>query len=79
VFEDLFGTPHGLEFGPAAEMYGLDYTVATTPAEYEAAVRASVAKQGVSIVEVRTERDANLKAHGEVWSLVRQALAEARG
>src|SRR5690606_3618190 len=77
VFEDLFGTPHGLDFRHAAALYGLDYRPVQTPAEYDAAIRASVGRQGVSIVEVRTRRDENLEYHNRIWAGVREALAAA--
>ncbi len=78
VFEDLFGTPHGLDFRHAAALYGLDYTLAQSPADFDAAVSASVSRRGVSIVEVQTQRDENLSYHGLIWRNVREALAAAR-
>jgi 2-succinyl-5-enolpyruvyl-6-hydroxy-3-cyclohexene-1-carboxylate synthase len=78
VFEELFGTPHGLDFRYAAEMYGLEYTLARSPEDLDAAVSASVRHPGVCIVEVRTRRNENLSFHGQIWRNVREALAAAR-
>ena len=71
-FEELFGTPHGLDFRHAAEMYGLAYHRADCWDDFRSAVRESMASDGVTIVEVRTGRRANARLHRELW----QAVAE---
>ena len=73
-FEVLFGTPHGLDFAPAAELYGLPFERVMTPVEYETALRTSFERPGVSIIEVRTNRDENLEAHRTLWRDVAAAL-----
>ncbi|MSQ61751.1 MAG: 2-succinyl-5-enolpyruvyl-6-hydroxy-3-cyclohexene-1-carboxylic-acid synthase [Dehalococcoidia bacterium] len=73
-FEELFGTPHGLDFRPAAELYGLDYHLAGNRDEFRAAVGRSLAAPGVAIVEVRTERGANLRLHHELMRTVSTAI-----
>jgi len=73
-FEALFGTPHGLDFAPAAELYGLPFERVSTPAEYETALRASFDRPGVSIIELRTIRTENLEAHRSLWRDVATAL-----
>jgi 2-succinyl-5-enolpyruvyl-6-hydroxy-3-cyclohexene-1-carboxylate synthase len=75
-FERLFGTPHGLEFRPLAELYGARYTLATSWEQFRAAVGAGLAG-GLHIVEVRTERGQNVADHRAIWPLVSAALAAA--
>ncbi|MEE9277438.1 MAG: 2-succinyl-5-enolpyruvyl-6-hydroxy-3-cyclohexene-1-carboxylic-acid synthase, partial [Dehalococcoidia bacterium] len=79
-FETLFGTPHGLTFASAAALYGLDHRAVDSPADFADAVRESLNAPGVQIVEVRTERHANVAVHRDIWKRVatrcREALAE---
>lgn len=73
-FEELFGTPHGLDFRPATEMYGLDYQ---RPADWQAfrlALQHSLNAPGVSLIEVRTERRANAELHRTLWEAVAQTV-----
>jgi 2-succinyl-5-enolpyruvyl-6-hydroxy-3-cyclohexene-1-carboxylate synthase len=76
VFEPLFGTPHGLDFRPLAELYGATYSHATSWPEFRAAVVASVARRGLHIVEVRTDRSQNVADHRAIWPAVTAALRE---
>jgi 2-succinyl-5-enolpyruvyl-6-hydroxy-3-cyclohexene-1-carboxylate synthase len=78
-FETLFGTPHGLEFRHAAQMYGAAYAHAATWEAFRAHMQESLAaadpqRGGVSIVEVRTNRDRNVALHKEIWTAVEAAL-----
>jgi 2-succinyl-5-enolpyruvyl-6-hydroxy-3-cyclohexene-1-carboxylate synthase len=75
-FERLFGTPHGLGFGPAAAMFGLDFRRATTPAELAAALDATVARPGRHLVEVVVPRPSVVEDHR---SLQAEVLAAIRG
>jgi 2-succinyl-5-enolpyruvyl-6-hydroxy-3-cyclohexene-1-carboxylate synthase len=76
-YEALFGTPHGLDFTPVAQLYGLDWCTVATPAEYKAALSASFARPGVSVVEVKTNREENLRAHQQIWRDVATAVRGA--
>ncbi len=76
-FEELFGTPHGLEFHHLAAMYGLSHEITKTASSFDAAVAKSLAQPGVSLVEVRTDRDLNLRAHAELWQQVADSLNAA--
>jgi 2-succinyl-5-enolpyruvyl-6-hydroxy-3-cyclohexene-1-carboxylate synthase len=74
-FEALFGTPHGLDFAPIADLYGVGYQRVTTREEYRAALLASFEAPGVQVIEVRTDREENLRLHQEIWQAVEAALA----
>jgi 2-succinyl-5-enolpyruvyl-6-hydroxy-3-cyclohexene-1-carboxylate synthase len=73
-FEELFGTPHGLDFRPAADMYGLNYRRPANWDEFRVAVRQSLDCPGVTLIEVRTERRANAALHRRLWDVVSRAV-----
>jgi 2-succinyl-5-enolpyruvyl-6-hydroxy-3-cyclohexene-1-carboxylate synthase len=73
-FEELFGTPHGLDFRPVTEMYGLAYRPVRSWAELRTAVRESVASPGVTLVEVPTDRPANVRLHRQLWEVAARAI-----
>jgi len=77
-FEQLFGTPHGLDFAPAAALYGATYQRAGNSAALREAVRRGVTGSGLHVVEVRTDRARNVTLHREAWSAVAAALRHAR-
>jgi 2-succinyl-5-enolpyruvyl-6-hydroxy-3-cyclohexene-1-carboxylate synthase len=77
-FEELFGTPHGLDFRHTAALYGLEYACPETPDDFDAAVARSLKSTGVSLIEVRTDRAENLALHRDIWAKVAEALARDR-
>lgn len=78
-FEQLFGTPHGLDFAPAAALYGARYhRVASHEALGEAVAAATVAG-GLHLVELRTDRVRNVALHRAAWEAVGAAIAARRG
>jgi 2-succinyl-5-enolpyruvyl-6-hydroxy-3-cyclohexene-1-carboxylate synthase len=56
AFSEFFSTPHGLDFGKAAELYEIPYCLATSLAEFEEAFARLILGEGPSILEVRTRR-----------------------
>lgn len=75
-FEALFGTPHGLDFRPAADLYGASYCLASNWAEFSDAVARGLTETGLKIVEVRTDRERNVTMHREIWRAVSAALSD---
>jgi 2-succinyl-5-enolpyruvyl-6-hydroxy-3-cyclohexene-1-carboxylate synthase len=73
-FETLFGTPHGLDFAPVAQLYGVDFQRVRTRQEYRAALTASFFAPGVQVIEIRTDREENLKLHQRIWDEVARAV-----
>ncbi len=71
-FEELFGTPHGLDFSLAARLFGLDHTLATNAAELAAAVGRP--PHGPRLVEMQFERSAGAAAFRGAVEQVRAAL-----
>jgi len=74
-FEELFGTPHGLEFSAAATLYGARYRRAETWPSLREGVAEGIAGRGLHIVEMRTKRQRNVVLHREAWGSVAAALA----
>lgn len=75
-FTDLFITPHGLEFGPAAELYGLAYTRVDNRQAFRQSLRAALAAGEPALIEVRTDGRADHERRQELLAAV---LAEVRG
>jgi 2-succinyl-5-enolpyruvyl-6-hydroxy-3-cyclohexene-1-carboxylate synthase len=69
-FETLFGTPHGLDFRPLAQMYGACYERVASWEMFRAAVQRGIEAGGLHIVEVPTERARNVMLHREIWQAV---------
>ncbi|MFN8517376.1 MAG: 2-succinyl-5-enolpyruvyl-6-hydroxy-3-cyclohexene-1-carboxylic-acid synthase, partial [Chloroflexia bacterium] len=55
-FEQLFGTPIGLDYAAAAALYGATFHRASDWSDFRTAVANGIAGDGLSIVEVCTER-----------------------
>jgi 2-succinyl-5-enolpyruvyl-6-hydroxy-3-cyclohexene-1-carboxylate synthase len=57
-----------------ADIYGVGFERATTRDEYREALQRSFAAPGVSVVEVKTDRNANLRLHQRIWRDVTAAV-----
>ncbi|MFZ0090069.1 MAG: thiamine pyrophosphate-dependent enzyme, partial [Solirubrobacteraceae bacterium] len=73
-FEEHIATPHGLEFEHAATLYGLGYARVESADELAAALQDDHGDRGARIVEVRTDRAANLALHRRVADAALAAL-----
>ncbi|MCB1249508.1 MAG: hypothetical protein KDB36_08870, partial [Acidimicrobiales bacterium] len=74
VFEQLFGTPHGLDLAAVAAAHGIAVTVADDPEQVGAAVRATAGTPGVRAVVVRTDRRAGAAARSGLHRAMGTAL-----
>lgn len=70
TFERLFGTPLGLDYEHAVRMYGGGFTRVGNWDEFRKAVGCSLEKEGLHVVEVPTDRAANVAMHRERWNHV---------
>ena len=77
IFEPYFGTPHGLTFDKAAELYGLGYSRVQSWAEFHQTVADCITTPGTNIVEVPGDRTRNVESHRRVQTVVVKALAAA--
>ena len=76
-FEELFGTPHGLDFRHAARLYGLDYCEPEDGQAFRTALEKAFHNPGVSLIAVHTDRDANVRLHRDTWQAVSQRIRAA--
>jgi 2-succinyl-5-enolpyruvyl-6-hydroxy-3-cyclohexene-1-carboxylate synthase len=72
-FEELFATPHGLDFADAARWAGVDYTLATDRSDLAVAVARPGA--GPHLIEVQFDRADSAAAYRRAIASVREALS----
>jgi 2-succinyl-5-enolpyruvyl-6-hydroxy-3-cyclohexene-1-carboxylate synthase len=65
-FEALFGTPHGVDFANVAALSEAALRRPASLGELRGAVTEGIERGGLHLVEVRTERKANVAAHREL-------------
>jgi len=73
-FEQLFGTPHGVDLSLLAAAHGLMTVEPATAADVADAVRSSIHAGGPRIVRIRTDRSANVQLHDQLNAAVAAAL-----
>ena len=73
-YEELFGTPHGIDVGPIVTALGGEHRLVGA-ADLGAAAADSIGRSGVRVLELRTDRARNLALHREVAAVVAKALA----
>jgi 2-succinyl-5-enolpyruvyl-6-hydroxy-3-cyclohexene-1-carboxylate synthase len=73
-FEQLFGTPTGLDFAPAVQMYGGHFQHVESWEQFRSAVQQGLSGTGLHVVEVTTERDSNVAMHRQLWQAIEQTL-----
>jgi 2-succinyl-5-enolpyruvyl-6-hydroxy-3-cyclohexene-1-carboxylate synthase len=75
-FTDLFLTPHGLTFGHAAALYGLEYTAVRDAAELEAALANRRPPTAAHLIEVITDGAADYERHRAALAAVAAKVEE---
>jgi 2-succinyl-5-enolpyruvyl-6-hydroxy-3-cyclohexene-1-carboxylate synthase len=78
TFEALFGTPIGLDVERAAQLYGAAYAGPTCWPAFQKAFKSAIAREGLSIIEIKTDRRRNVELHRMVAASVAAALHGAR-
>ena len=71
-FEQLFGTPHSVDFESLAKSHGIPFAWATTTDE----LRRELGNSGTSIIGVRTDRKLNVDHHNALYAAVAEALTQ---
>jgi 2-succinyl-5-enolpyruvyl-6-hydroxy-3-cyclohexene-1-carboxylate synthase len=80
IYTSHIATPTGLDFANAAALYGLAHErVETIPAFRAALERALLPQAGSAIVQVRTDRAANVELHRRAWAAVAGSLGDSAG
>jgi len=75
-FEQLFGTPTGLDFRLVVEMYGGQYQKVDSWELFRKAVNQGLLTGGLQVIEIPTERTSNVKMHRQLWEVVKKAISE---
>ena len=78
AYEELFGTPHGIDFGPIVRALGGAHKLVEA-GELRDALAASIGAPGVRVLEIRTDRVRNVSLHREAAAAVAAALAGLTG
>jgi 2-succinyl-5-enolpyruvyl-6-hydroxy-3-cyclohexene-1-carboxylate synthase len=80
-YEELFGTPHGIELGPIVEAFGFRCRAAGAAGydDLRAAIEAEIGGPGLRVVEVRTDRARNAQLHQAAAAAVASAVAALVG
>ncbi|GAB4072750.1 2-succinyl-5-enolpyruvyl-6-hydroxy-3-cyclohexene-1-carboxylic-acid synthase [Barrientosiimonas marina] len=73
-FETLFGTPLDIDLRYAVKMYGGTYRQPESTSELKDSLQESYQYQGLSVVEVKTERAANEAWHRRKWQAIEASL-----
>ncbi|MEU1076138.1 MULTISPECIES: 2-succinyl-5-enolpyruvyl-6-hydroxy-3-cyclohexene-1-carboxylic-acid synthase [unclassified Streptomyces] len=74
TFEALFGTPQSADIPAIAAAYGVTVRSAGDHRQLDAVLAELVEKQGVSVIHVRTDREANVTVHERVHAAVAEAV-----
>jgi 2-succinyl-5-enolpyruvyl-6-hydroxy-3-cyclohexene-1-carboxylate synthase len=75
-FEQLFGTPIGLDFSHAVQMYGGTFHRCEQWEDFRSAITQGIGAGGLHVVEVRTERASNVTMHRQLWKAVAKSLKQ---
>ncbi|WP_062514151.1 2-succinyl-5-enolpyruvyl-6-hydroxy-3-cyclohexene-1-carboxylic-acid synthase [Halobacillus sp. KGW1] len=73
-FEELFGTPLGLDLSAVTALYDGRHHVVETWDSYRHALAESYKKEGLSVIEVRTDRSTHVDFHKEKWAKVEASI-----
>ncbi|WP_090085046.1 2-succinyl-5-enolpyruvyl-6-hydroxy-3-cyclohexene-1-carboxylic-acid synthase [Lentibacillus persicus] len=73
-FETLFGTPLNIDIGDAVKMYGGTYEQPANEVELTKVLNQSYQHEGLSVIEVKTDRTENLQWHRTKWAQIENAL-----
>ena len=76
-FEQLFGTPTGLDFHLAVQMYGGQHQKVENWEQFRQLVSQGLRTAGLHVIEVQTERASNVTMHRQLWEVVGTALNES--
>lgn len=74
-FEQLFGTPIGVDFEHAVRMYGGRCYRANHWSEFRNGFEQSLSNKGLNVIEVFTDRKENVRIHRELWNEIEQQFA----
>jgi 2-succinyl-5-enolpyruvyl-6-hydroxy-3-cyclohexene-1-carboxylate synthase len=75
VYTEHITTPPGLDFAAPATLFGLGHERVADVQGFRSALERALAAEGTSVIEVNTERAANVALHARIWEAVESALS----
>lgn len=75
-FEPLFGTPLSLDYSKVIEMYGGQYEEVSSWEQFRDSLGKTSEAKGLSVIEVKTNREENAAWHRQKWKQIERALLE---
>ena len=75
TFEEQFKTPHGLDFGPTGDLYGLEFRRVDGRDDFRAAFDESVTRNGTQVLEVQFDAAKSHEVRDALAARVREAIA----
>ena len=77
-YEELFGTPHGLDLGPVVVALGARH-VAVDQGSLSGELSSAVRRSGVDVLHLRTDRVRNVELHRAAFGAATSAVARLEG
>ena len=77
-FEQLFGTPLGLDYSLAVQMYGGVFQDVADWNDLGQSVQTGLNTGGLQVIQVRTDRQQNVIQHRQLWQVVERELDQAQ-
>ncbi|TET96489.1 MAG: 2-succinyl-5-enolpyruvyl-6-hydroxy-3-cyclohexene-1-carboxylic-acid synthase, partial [Candidatus Zixiibacteriota bacterium] len=74
AFEPFFGTPHGLSFDKAADMFGLDYYCPDSKESFVTSYLSAQKENRSAIIEIKSDRAENYRFHQALQKKIISAL-----
>ncbi|APH03964.1 2-succinyl-5-enolpyruvyl-6-hydroxy-3-cyclohexene-1-carboxylic-acid synthase [Bacillus weihaiensis] len=76
-FETLFGTPIGLDFSKAVDMYGGEFHSMTSWDQFHQYFSEEWENHGLKVIEIKTDRKSRVKVHRDLLYHVSQEIKKA--
>ncbi|WP_135851145.1 2-succinyl-5-enolpyruvyl-6-hydroxy-3-cyclohexene-1-carboxylic-acid synthase [Halorussus salinus] len=73
-FTDQFRTPHGLDYEPTGDLYGLDFERVGSLDSFRSAFESSVESEGTQVIEVVTDAESSHRFRDEVAERVAERV-----
>ncbi len=78
VFEQYFGTPHGLSFEAAAKLFGLNYSSPKSTTEFISHYQKAFQENKSTVIEVKIDRKENHQVHLDLQKKIQTLLNRNR-
>lgn len=75
-FEKLFGTPLHIDFKHAITMYQGTYRLVDDVVQLKKELQESYQRNGTTVIEVRTDREENMRWHRQIWQQIADDLTD---